>query len=398
MTRRSFQKGHISKRKTKTHGIVYDLRFRVKTAEGAWKQRCETFNNLGDGKAGRARAEEILECRLREANPVNGTVMPSSMTFRQFAAGQWQQYLERKAVKPSTRASYRSYLTKHITPCLGEFRLSDIVPLHVGELLAKKSKEGLSARSVHHVYRLLDTMFRVAADNDLVQRSPVRKNHRPDFPKAKKAAWTPDQVRVILAHINPRYQVLVTTAALLGARIGEILALQWKHLDFESREIRISQALWRGTLQTTKTEHSVRVLPIHDYLLHTLSTHKEQSLWTGPDDFVFCHPDGRPFDPDVLRNDVLYPAIKAAGLPREKRSRGWHAFRHTASTLIYQTTSDLKAARMYLGHADEKTTELYTHVNKADPEAARALEQVLFGDLLQTVTKTRPEGQSLRPN
>jgi integrase len=137
------------------------------------------------------------------------------------------------------------------------------------------------------------------------------------------------------------------------------------------------------------------VLPIHDYLLQTLSTHKAQSFWARPDDFVFCHPDGRPFDPDVLRNDVLYPAIKAAGLPTEKRSRGWHAFRHTASTLIYQATRNMKAARMYLGHTDEKTTELYTHVNKANPEAARALEQVLFGDLLQTVTRN---SQPLRPN
>jgi len=55
----------------------------------------------------------------------------------------------------------------------------------------------------------------------------------------------------------------------------------------------------------------------------------------------------------------------------------------------------MKAARMYLGHTDEKTTELYTHVNKANPEAARALEQVLFGDLLQTVTRN---SQPLRPN
>jgi hypothetical protein len=51
---------------------------------------------------------------------------------------------------------------------------------------------------------------------------------------------------------------------------------------------------------------------------------------------------------------------------------------------------------MYLGHADEKTTELYTHVNKANPEAARALEQLLFGDLLQTVTKNGLNRQTRR--
>jgi len=397
MIRRSFQKGHISKRKTKNHGVVYDIRFRVRSPEGKWKQRCETLNALGEGKVARAKAEEILEFRLREANPANGIVIPSNMTFRQFADSQWQQYLDRKAVKPSTRASYRTYLNKHIMPVFGEFKLSDITPLHVGELLSKKHTEGLSARSVHHLYRLLDTMFHLAADNDLVQRSPVRKNHKPDFPKANKVAWTPDQVRRIIANSPPRYQALVGTAALLGARIGEILGLQWNQVDFENREIRISQSLWRGKIQTPKTEQSVRVLPICDHLLHTLAKHMEQSLHTAPENFVFCHSDGRPFDPDVLRNDVLYPAIKAAGLAREKRSHGWHAFRHTASTLIYQSTGDLKAARMYLGHADEKTTELYTHVNKASPEAARALEGVLFGDLLQTVTKNGLNRQAGRP-
>jgi integrase len=241
-------------------------------------------------------------------------------------------------------------------------------------------------------------MFHLAADNDLIQRSPVRKNHKPDFPKANKVAWTPEQVRLIIANSAPRYQALVSTAALLGARIGEILGLQWNQVDFENREICIRQALWRGTIQTPKTEQSVQILPIYDHLLHTLAKHKEQSLHTAPSDFVFCHHDGRSLDPDVLRNDVLYPAIKAAGLPREKRSNGWHAFRHTASTLIYQSTGDLKAARMYLGHADEKTTELYTHVNKANPESARALEQAMFGDLLQTVTKNGPDGQAARPN
>jgi integrase len=321
-------KEHISKRKTKNHGIVYDIRFRFRTAEGKWKQRCETLNALGAGKVARANAEEILENRLREANPANGIVMPSNMKFREFADSQWQQYLDRKAVKPSTRASYRTYLNKHIMPAFGEFKLSDIAPLRAGELLRRKHTERLCARSVHHLYRLLDTMFHLAADNDLIQRSPVRKNHRPDFPKANKVAWTPDQVRRIIANSPPRYQALVSTAAFLGARIGEILGLQWNQVNFENREICICQSLWRGKIQTPKTEQSVRVLPIHDHLLNTLAKHMEQFLHTAPEDFVFCHPDGRAFDPDVLRNDVLYPAIKAAGLPREKRSHGWPTFRH----------------------------------------------------------------------
>jgi hypothetical protein len=87
----------------------------------------------------------------------------------------------------------------------------------------------------------------------------------------------------------------------------------------ENRAIRISQSLWQGNLQTTKTDHSVRVLPIRDHLLHTLAKHKEQSMHTAPDDFVFCHPNGSSFDPEVFKNDVVYPTIEAGGVLREKR-------------------------------------------------------------------------------
>jgi len=396
MIRKSFQKGHVTARRTR-HGMVYDIRYRVRKLEGGWKQRCETLDALGEGKSGRAKAEEILQARLKEANPATGLVAPTHVTLQEMVDTHWQHYLDRKRVKPSTRSSYGAYLNKHILPAMGNFELAEIAPIHIGELLARKRNEGLSAHSAHHLCQLLETIFRVAVDNDLVQRSPVRRSHRPDFPKPQKLAWTPEQVRLIIAQIPTAYKALVITVAVLGIRLGEILALLWKHIDFDQREITIIQSVWRGQVQTTKTE-TVRVIPMGDFLLTTLARHRQHSMHRNPDDFVFCHSDGRGLDPDVLREDVLYPALKRAGLPVVKRSSGWHAFRHTVSTLVYGQTRDLKAARMYLGHADEKTTELYTHVTKVAPEPGQALEQVLFGDLLQSVTKPGSDEASVRPN
>lgn len=396
MIRRSFQKGHISKRDTR-HGVVYDIRYRVRTSGGQWKQRSETLVDLGVGRAGRQRAEEVLASRIKETNPANGLILPVKITLRRFIETEWQRYLDRKNIKPSTRASYAAYLAKHVLPVLGEFGMADIVPLHIGDVLANATKGGLSSRSLFNLYRLLHTIFRVAVDHDFVQRSPVRAHHRPIYRKPHKPIWEPEEVRLILANIPQGYRALTTTVVLLGCRIGEVLGLQWKHVDLVHSEISIAQSLWRGKLQTTKTDN-VRIMPMTDFLSRSLRQHKSLSFHTAPDSFVFCHSDGRPLDPDVLRCDVLYPAIERTGLPREKRARGWHAFRHTASTLIYRETRDLKAARMYLGHADAKTTELYTHVDKASPEAARVLEQALFGDLLQNCSKPSLEDQPATAN
>jgi hypothetical protein len=43
----------------------------------------------------------------------------------------------------------------------------------------------------------------------------------------------------------------------------------------------------------------------------------------------------------------------------------------------------------------QKRTHLYTHVNKAKPEAARVMKRALFGDLSATASK---KNASLRPN
>ena len=46
------------------------------------------------------------------------------------------------------------------------------------------------------------------------------------------------------------------------------------------------------------------------------------SEFRGPDDFLFHRPDGRPVEPKVFREDILYPAMDRAGIPLESRATG----------------------------------------------------------------------------
>jgi len=50
----------------------------------------------------------------------------------------------------------------------------------------------------------------------------------------------------------------------------------------------------------------------------------------------------------------------AAALKRERVSN--HALRHTAATLAYHYSRDLRAVQDMLGHADPKTTSKYARV------------------------------------
>jgi integrase len=238
--------------------------------------------------------------------------------------------------------------------------------------------------------------FSVAEDNDLIPRSPVRKRHKPVVQKREKPIWTADQVRLILATVPVPYRALFATAALTGARMGELLALQWKHIDVSQRKLRIEQSLWRRHILPPKTAGSVRTIHFGEGLAAVFVEHARMARRTAPEDFVFLSPTGVPLHPDVLRKDVLYPTLDRLSIPRQSRTSGFHTFRHSAASFINSQTGNLKLAQKLLGHATiDFTAGIYTHTTvEEERKAAVALERAIYGDLFPNLFLTGNNSRS----
>ena len=233
-------------------------------------------------------------------------------------------------------------------------------------------------------------IFSLATENDLVVRSPIREKHKPNVSRREKPVWTPDQVRAILSEVRANYRALFACAALTGARLGELLGLQWKHVNLETRTLRIEQSLWHRQLVPPKTSGSVRTVPFGEALAGALREHFQNTVRIGGEDFVFCKQDGTPLHPDVLRKDVLYPALDRLSISRSSGASGFHTFRHSAASFINSQTGSLKLAQKLLGHSNlETTANIYTHVSvEQEREAALAVERAIYGDLFPVVPKT----------
>jgi integrase len=378
MTRKSFQEGYVSDAIRNRHGIAFVIRYRLRMADGKWKHRSETVYGLSGKKA----AREVLRQRLHDAS----TRLPEAaeMTVRDFLEGYWRPYLERRAVKPSTKQSYECALKRHILPGFGDLLLAEVVPLQIEAFLQAKLKNGLSSKSVRNLIGLLQGIFSLALDNDLIVRSPVRGKHKPTVQRHEKPVWTANQVRLILGAVPQPYRGLFVCAALTGARLGELLGLQWKHVDLKNRTLRIQQSLWQRQLVSPKTSGSVRTVPFGDGLAQPLLEHHQNAVHKQPEDFVFCKRDGTPLNPDVLRKDVLYPALDRLGIPRASGASGFHTFRHSAASFINAQTGNLKLAQKLLGHSTiNMTADVYTHTSaEADREGALAVERAIYGDLV----------------
>lgn len=383
MTRQSFQQGYVSQPIHTRQGIAFRIRYRVKTDEGKWKHKAETLYKM----SGRKQARAELAKRIQDASAAPREA--SKFTFGAFVETYWMPHLERNGMKPSTRAGYASALKRHILPVLGGIKLTDISPLHIETFMKSKldSKTTLSPKTAVNLLRLIQGVFSVAVDNDLIVRSPVRRKHKPHVPKSEKTAWTTEQVRAILDEVEPIYRPLFVCLALTGLRAGELLGLRWKNINLETGELRVEQSLWNKLVVTPKTPSSKASVWFGSVLSGVFTEQRKHSGHGGPDDFVFCKSDGTPLNPDVLRRDVLYPAMQRLRIPRIKGASGLHAFRHTAGSVVEARTGRLKLAQRLLRHSSVSTTaDIYLHTTKqAEREAAVALERAYFGDLFPVV-------------
>jgi integrase len=384
VTRLSFQKGYVSDAIRTRRGIMFKIRYRVRAVGGKWKQRSETLYDLSGKKAARA----VLEERIRESS--TSDLETSELTFREFVEAYWKPSLDRKGLKLSTRESYDSALERHILPVFGDYRIKDIAPLHVEEFSQAKSESGLSGKTVRNLLLVMQGIFSLALDNDLIPKSPIRKSHKPVYRQREKPIWSPEQVRAILQAASVEHRAFFCCAGLTGPRLGELLGLQWKHIDLKSRKLRIEQSLWHSQLVPPKTQGSVRTIYFGETLANALADHFERSTHKEPENFVFCSKDGSPLNPDVLRKDVLYPILDRLQIPRSSGDSGFHTFRDSAASILNERTGNLKLAQKLLGHSTiDMTANVYTHTSdESEREAALAIERAIGGDLFPKLFPT----------
>ncbi|MCR5294760.1 MAG: tyrosine-type recombinase/integrase, partial [Lachnospiraceae bacterium] len=134
------------------------------------------------------------------------------------------------------------------------------------------------------------------------------------------------------------YFILVTFV-----RAGEAIALKWRDIDFDKREMRISKTVSRvknreadkGERRTKiittkpKTGCGTRVVMLTDEAIETLTFIKEHSKFTSPDDYVVTTVSGNHVSEDRLFRAVRN-LIEIAGLSNSSRTNfGVHTLRHT---------------------------------------------------------------------
>jgi integrase len=356
--RRRFQKGNVIIRgKTPQRYGMY--REDVLQSDGTFKRvrRCVLLGPVS--KLSERAAAKLFQPYLDRVNAAVNTSRKSGMTLEAFV----QEWRSSVAVnlKGSTARAAESHLRAHIIPKLGGLRLTEIDTKTVQTFVAYLSTGGRSRKTVENVLLTLSSILRVArvwgyscgnftVGDITMPREGVRKEQR---------SFTDAEVGKLLSAAPEPFGTILAVTAVLGLRIGEVLALRISDIDFVRKIIRVRQSVDAATriVQAVKSNASSADVPMPSQL----ETRLRVFLRThgGKSDLLFVNQRGRPFSANKLREHVLHPLLLKLGIPKG----GFHSLRHGAASALIADGATPAVVQKQLRHSDARITlGVYAHV------------------------------------
>lgn len=279
----------------------------------------------------------------------------------------------------------------------GSAPLDSLTPLKVQTFLYQlQAEKHLSQRTISLIRGTLIQMYDYAIEMGLAQNNPARNAKLPRQPRragegtGKAISITQREAILKAAESDPIMCPAITTLMFTGMRVGEMLALQWKHVDFQAKTISIQQSVTRelifdnegksatmtDALGATKTRTSHRVLQAPDIVLTRLRE------WMR---YVATLKDGLSTRTMGMRTYSGFRASYRRFLRRngfECEGLNLHRFRHTYASMLLEQEINPKIVQKLLGRRDVSTTlgvcshvvlEVFSSVTAAVNDASKNL-------------------------
>ncbi|SET95719.1 integrase [Salinibacillus kushneri] len=396
---------------------------------GKWQLEVDlgTYVDLKTGKRKRNRKYRTVKAKSqRDADTQlarfvaevtgEGYYEPEKMMFVDFVKKEWLPKHAEKHLSHTTLSTHLRYLDIRILPAFQSLRLDQIRPKHIidfldnlqedgmrldkvkdenGEMKVKKGK--LSKSTIYYHYRILNGIFNFAVKLGLIKENPTKKIDKPKLDTKEVEVYDIEEAARLLECLESEdhvlhWQIIVKLAITTGMRRSELFGLEFKHIDYENRVIKVRQAVTfskeKGLqVHEIKKGNGVarkRNIVFSQTLLEPIKRlerirKKERlaanQLWEdGKHNFLVCDETGKPYNPTsmqrwwerfIKRHKLKYVNI--------------HALRHTSATLLINEGIHAKIISARLGHSDIRTTmNIYGHALKqADEVAATKLDSAL---------------------
>lgn len=272
----------------------------------------------------------------------------------------WLEF-EKTAIKLSTYSYYISIINKHIRPLLGNLCLVNIDDKIISNFISTKIEEGLKISTVREITVILKQILNFCNLNIKVKMPKAQKNKIDTLSKIDREKLE----KYINNNIN-EFTIGILFSLYCGLRIGEVCALRWADIDFDTNTLYIQRTVTRVCnvsnkdkdktkliINDAKTINSIREIPLNRIFVRLLKKFKKAKKM---EHFILSS-SSMYIDPRNYYNHYK-KILKLSGI----RDYKYHALRHTFATNCIELGLDPKSLSEILGHSDIKITlSLYVH-------------------------------------
>ena len=257
---------------------------------------------------------------------------------------------------PSSLKRDQGMLRNYIIPELGSIALATLKTRTINEWFAKIQHSQLSPKSCNDILGLLKKIIGDGEKWEFISTNPVARVSKKALIQKDVVFWTIAEIRQYLgfwtlATNKARIYYPTILALYTGMRRGELIALRWESVDFNTGFINVCDSYCRiaKKMRGTTKSNKARKIPICTILQYYL---EELRPITMPSEYVL------PFiDPDHYNRGFRHSAV-VAGVKKIR----FHDLRHTFASQFLMAGGNIYDLQKILGHSSIQVTEVYTHL------------------------------------
>ena len=254
-----------------------------------------------------------------------------------------ERWLRLKAAQSrlSTIESYTRIARLHIIPEIGRMPLMELNAARIQALYDRMAQNGVKNPTIKYTHTVLG-FFSHAKKLGMIGQNWTEMASVPRRAKREETkVWNENQVNLFLNYMKGDlfYRLAFST----GMRRGELLALQWKDLDWASDMLKVQRQVYRPdgggyVFQGPKTDRGTRSIRLGHGLMDALKIQFSRTIplmqlaagssWKNHD-LIFPSYQGGPRQGDAVSKE-FHRLAAAAGLPVIR----FHDIRHTAASIM----------------------------------------------------------------
>ena len=274
------------------------------------------------------------------------------VTFTEILAD-YMQYSERRKRSHDNDMAKADCFRK----LFGDRLAIDVATKEVEDFAASFGQDHAIA-TVNHYLKFLKAVYNRAVRHARLTYNPVTPIRFTRENNARNRCLSPDEESRLLAALPARMRPLVLVALHTGMRLGELRALQWTDVDFDSSSIRVRRDK-AGDGRWVAMNSVARAALV--------SAKRDQKILSS---YVFASPEGK-----FLHNFGRYwrPAVAEAGI----KDFRFHDCRHTFASRLAMSGVDMYTVQRAGGWKTPTMVQRYAHLSP--DHMAAAVEKLASG-------------------